>query len=101
MLDRFTGDAGMARIVSRAFLDDIPRLISALKQALSAGNAPEAERLAHSIKGASAAVGGEALRAVAREMECSAHGGDVAAASGRLPELDRQFDLLRDALEQQ
>ena len=65
MLAQLMDDEDAARKVTACFLDDLPRQIAALKGYLETGDAPGARRQAHSIKGASANVGGERLRAVA------------------------------------
>ncbi len=88
-------DADLIRTVAKSFLENIPQQIAALKGYLGAGDAINARRLAHSIKGASANVCGEALRKVAAEMEKDALYGDLAAAAGLTAELDAQFDALK------
>jgi len=69
MLARLMGDEDLARMVVSGFLEDVPRQIEALRSYLGAGDAAGAFRQAHTMKGASANVGGEALRAAALEME--------------------------------
>ena len=98
MMARLMDDEDLARMVVEGFLEDIPRQIEALKGYLETGDAPGAERQAHTIKGASANVGGERLREVAFEMEKAARAGDLIAAAGRLAELNTQFGLLSQAM---
>ena len=88
----------MARIVLDGFLDDAPKRIEALGNCLRAGDAEGAIRQAHTIKGASATVGGEALRVVAQEIETAATAGDLAGVAARLPGLTSAFGRLRDAI---
>jgi len=98
MLERLMGDEELARTVLDAFLDDIPRQIEALRAFLDAGNVVAAGRQAHSIKSATGDVGGEALRAVAVEMELAGEAGDLAAIRARLTDLEAQFDRLKAAI---
>jgi len=98
MLARLMDDEDLARAVAAGFLDDIPRQIGALGTCLGTGDAPGALRHAHSIKGASANVGGEALRAVAIEMEKAAGAGDLEGVAARLPDLESQFGRLEEAM---
>jgi CheY-like chemotaxis protein/HPt (histidine-containing phosphotransfer) domain-containing protein len=98
MMARLMDDEELARIVVDGFLEDAPRLIEALRNCLGAGDAPGAIRQAHTIKGASATVGGEALRAVALEMEKAAMAGDFEAVAARLPDLESEFGRLREAM---
>jgi signal transduction histidine kinase/DNA-binding response OmpR family regulator len=100
MMVRLMDDEDLARTVVRVFLEDIPKQIEVLKGYLKAGDAASAERQAHSIKGASANVGGEALREVAFEMEKAAKAGDLESITARLPELKIQFARLKTAMEQ-
>ncbi|MCX5856052.1 MAG: response regulator [Deltaproteobacteria bacterium] len=100
MMARLMDDEDLARTVAEGFLADIPRQIEVLRGYLEAGNAPGAERQAHTIKGASANVGGECLRAVAFEMEKAAKAGKLEAVMARLPEIERQFARLKQAMEQ-
>ena len=99
IMDRLMGDSDLARIVVDGFLEDAPRLIAALRTALDAGDAAAAIRGAHTIRGASATVGGEALRGVAWEMEKAGVAGDLAAVAARLPELESELARLRKAME--
>jgi PAS domain S-box-containing protein len=98
MLERLMGDEEMAGMVIGAFLDDVPARIEALRAALAGADAPTAEREAHSIKGASANVGGERLRLVAFEIERAAKSGDLAAVDARTSELQAQFERLREEM---
>ena len=92
------GDQELARIVIDGFLEDAPRLIDALRTSLETGDAPAAIRHAHTIKGASATIGGETLRAVAQEMEKAAIAGEFGAVTARLPELELELGRLREAM---
>jgi HPt (histidine-containing phosphotransfer) domain-containing protein len=101
MLERLMGDEELARTILDVFLEDTPRSIQAMREFLNAGNVPGAEFQAHSIKGTSAIVGGEALRAVAFEMEKAAKAGDLNAVGGHMAELDAQFDRLKEAMKKE
>jgi PAS domain S-box-containing protein len=98
MMARLMDDEDLARTVVDGFLEDAPRQIEALRSYLGAGDAPGALRQAHTIKGASATVGGEALRAVAFEMEKAAIAGDFDAVAAHLPDLESQLALLKEAM---
>ncbi len=98
MMARLMDDAELASLVVQGFLDDAPKLIEALRDRLDARDAPGAMLQAHTIKGASAAVSGEALRAVAAEIERLAATNDVDAATALLPVLESAFGRLREAM---
>ena len=98
MLARLMDDEDLARVVVGGFLTDAPKQVVALRDYLAAGDGPAVHHQAHTLKGASAAVGGEALRAAAFEMEQAASAGDLAAVTVRLPDLESQLALLSDAM---
>jgi HPt (histidine-containing phosphotransfer) domain-containing protein len=98
MLARLSNDEEVARTIAECFLDDIPRQIEVLRGCLEARDAAGVARQAHTIKGASSNVGGEALRALSFELEQAGKAGDLDAVKARMPELDAQFDRLRAAM---
>jgi CheY-like chemotaxis protein/HPt (histidine-containing phosphotransfer) domain-containing protein len=98
MMARLMDDEDLARMVVEGFLNDIPLQIAALKGYLETGDAAGAERQAHTIKGASANVGGERLRDVAFEIEKTARIGDLNAAWIQMAELETQFHQLNRAM---
>ena len=98
IMSRMGDDEDLARKLVECFLDDIPKQILALRGYLEKGDSTSAERQAHTIKGASATLGGEALRAVALEIEKAGKAGEMEVIADRLPELDVQFDRLQEAM---
>ncbi|MBF0327858.1 MAG: response regulator [Nitrospirae bacterium] len=83
----------------KIFLEDTPDNIEALKNALEDSDAQGVTLQAHSIKSASAYIGGEALRKAAYELEKIGKSGDLKKALLLLPELDMEFARLKTALE--
>ena len=98
MLERMQGDKDLARIVMEGFLTDIPHQIQVLKDLVESGDTAGSARQAHSIKGASATVGGERLRKVAAEMEIAAGAGAMDTVGDGIADLEAQFLLLRKAI---
>jgi CheY-like chemotaxis protein/HPt (histidine-containing phosphotransfer) domain-containing protein len=99
MMARLMDDEDLARSVVPGFLEDLPRQIEALRARLEAGDALGVERQAHTIKGASASMGGERLRAVAAAMEKAGQAGELEAVRARMPELQAQFARLKEAMD--
>jgi two-component system sensor histidine kinase/response regulator len=99
LMARLMDDENLVRTVIEGFLQDIPQQILTLKRFLEAGDAGAAERQAHTIKGASANVGGEALGQVAGAMEKAAQAGDLAAVAARLPDLEERFAQLKQRMQ--
>jgi PAS domain S-box-containing protein len=99
VLERLEGDKDLAMIVIESFLEDLPLQIQVLKGLVENGDTAGSARQVHSIRGASANVGGERLRKVATEMEEAADVGDLDAVDCRMDELREQVFLLRDAID--
>lgn len=101
MMARLMDDEDLARTVIQGFIQDIPLQIKALRGYLDAGDGEKAQRQAHTIKGASANVGGEALSAAAFEMEKAARAGNLNAVRAGMDDLEAQFERLKVAMEKQ
>ena len=99
MLARVMDDEDLARTVVKGFLENIPHQIEAIRGYLEVGDISGVESQAHTIKGSAANVSGDLLRAVAYEMEKSAKTGNREQLLGQLPEMERQFALLKQAME--
>ena len=91
-------DETLGRMVAADFLADMPLQIEALKTCLGANDETGALRQVHTIKGASANVGGEALRAVAFAAEKAGQAGGLGAIIAREADLESQFALLKEAM---
>jgi HPt (histidine-containing phosphotransfer) domain-containing protein len=98
MMARLMGDENLAIVIIESFLKDIPQQIAALKDYLKAGNATGAERQSHTIKGASANVGGKRLMNVAFKMEMAGKADDLNTVNASMAELEAQFDALKQAM---
>ena len=97
-MERVMDDEELAQKLIEVFLDDIPTQIETLRGHIEAGNISGVEHQSHTIKGASANVGGEALRAVSFEMEKAAKAGNLESVRSLLPEMVSQFGRLKDEL---
>jgi HPt (histidine-containing phosphotransfer) domain-containing protein len=100
MLKRIMDNEKLAGRLVEIFLSDIPQRIQSLEQALETSDVTGVVRQAHTIKGSSANVGGEALRALALEMEKAAKGGDLNAVRTRMNDLRVEFHRLQQAMEE-
>ena len=98
LLDRLMGDQELANEILGEFLEDVPRKFTALKEAIENGDAPSVQLQAHTIKGQSANVGGEALRETAFEIEKAGKTGDLETVKACMTELEAQFDRLKEAM---
>jgi len=98
LIDLLGGDREAAAEIIQEFLDDAPRQVKALAEAVAAGDAEVVNRQAHTLKGASANVGAEALRQVAYQMEMAGADRDLERAGELLSEAETQLARLQDAV---
>ena len=95
------GDADLIRDILAGFLDDMPKQLQSLKRLIERSDAEAAGKQAHTIKGAAANAGGLALSAAAGRMEKAGRAGGLREIAALLPELERQFDLLRTEMREE
>jgi len=98
VLSRLEWDNELAEIVFEAFLEHIPGQIQVLKDLVKSGDTAGAARQAHSIRGASANVGGDCLRDLAFEIEKAADAGNLDLVAGNMADLEHQSNRLQDAI---
>jgi PAS domain S-box-containing protein len=99
LLRRLMGDRGMAGIVLKGFLQDVPSQLNHLSTRLAEADAPGVRRQAHALRGASATVAAEGLCAIAGAMERAGSTGRLDQCSGLLAHAVDEFDRLKSTLE--
>ena len=95
-LNRMMGDRDLVRAVVDGFLGDVPSRLAALEASFAGNDATGLTREAHSIKGAAANMGAEALRQAAAKVEQAGRCGDLEAARRLLPEVAQCFAAVRE-----
>ena len=98
LLARLVGDRAIAGEVLRMFLVDTPRQIAKVEADLASADSRTLARDLHTIKGSSATIGAEALRAKALELETALCAQGIGAVAAGLPSLVGEFERLRTAL---
>ena len=78
LLERIGGDQEFLQIFVVKYIDSTTDLMVALGEAIRLGDVAGIHLQSHSIKGAAASIGAEAMRSIAAEMEVSAKGGLLA-----------------------
>ncbi|MGC2300550.1 MAG: PAS domain S-box protein [Acidobacteriaceae bacterium] len=101
LLRRLMNDRELAVVVLDAFLEDSPHQIEQLHDRLAQQDLAGVSLHAHTLKGAAANVGGEALRRAARALEQAAAAGDLSAVSSALPALEMKLLELKHAIEKE
>jgi HPt (histidine-containing phosphotransfer) domain-containing protein len=84
-------DDGLVKEVLAVFRSDTADRIGKLRGALERDDRGQAQRQAHTIKGAAAQVGAFEVSALAREIEQQAAGGEAAALAGLVARLESAF----------
>jgi PAS domain S-box-containing protein len=98
-LEYVGGDKALVREMAAVFLAEAPKMLEALEQAAGAGDPVALKRAAHSLKGATGAVGGRATYEAALRLEQRAAGGDLAGIGPLVEDLRSATGDLREALE--
>ena len=98
LLERISGDVDREKKLLESFLKHMPLQITALRKLTEIGDMEAAARQSHNIKGTSAIVGGEAMRAVAAAMEAAGHAEDLQGIQSRLDELEGAYAQLKEAI---
>jgi len=95
---RTTKPEFLARLFE-VFLEDEPKRMTTLGDAVCRGDRELVRYLAHSIKGAAATLGMERLRDAARELEHAARDGQAEALAVQyalmLEEMEKVFEVMR------
>jgi two-component system sensor histidine kinase/response regulator len=93
-LERVDGDEALLREIIKIFLDETPRLLTALRQGVSEGNAATVERAAHSLKGELSYFGLEELRQKAWALEQMGRDRDLNRAAEVFDSLQEELSVL-------
>jgi HPt (histidine-containing phosphotransfer) domain-containing protein len=75
LLTRLDGDEELAGEILALFIEDAPLQLSELDSALTAHSLEQVARVAHTIKGAAANIGGLRVEQAARALEAAARAG--------------------------
>lgn len=91
------GDALLHRVLS-AFLQDTPRQMAALRDAVASSDPDAIRKIAHSQKSSAANVGADALAGLFKDIEHQGRAGQAHGAAGLLAQLEQEFQAVRQSL---
>lgn len=100
LIDRMMGNEKLAKSVIQVFLEDTPQQLLALAEAIGRQDVEKSTRIAHSIRGSAANIGGSSLIGLTQEIERAGMEGDLEPARRLLPELERRFANLAPLLKE-
>ena len=100
VLDQLIADTDreFAAELVTTYLDDSPKLVADMRQALAEGSAPNFQRAAHSLKSNSASLGALGLSAQAKALEMLGRSGQLDGAAEKLDELAAGYAEVESAL---
>jgi CheY-like chemotaxis protein len=93
-LDRIGGDEELLRDLCQIFLEESPKLLQKLRQALEAGDSDGVMRAAHSLKGEAGYLGARGTSQAARQLEEMGQKKDLSRAGDTLAVLEREVASL-------
>lgn len=94
LLDRLSGDEAFLKDIIECFIAQVPPQIQALLSAATAGDAREAEHLAHTISGAAANVNSQVVSEAASAIESAAKARRMKDVDGLVLELQQAVNAL-------
>ena len=95
---REMGDQAFVQELIDTFLDEAPRLLASLRQALTDNNAETFRRTAHSLKSNGKTFGAMTFAELARELELLGRDSQLAEAGNKVENLTREFARVAAAL---
>jgi HPt (histidine-containing phosphotransfer) domain-containing protein len=98
VLDRLGGDEQLLGEIAGLFLEDCPRLVQSMREAVAAADAPNLQLAAHTLKGSLSYLGGCRICEAARRLESIGADADLTGAPEALQALADQTDGLLSAL---
>jgi PAS domain S-box-containing protein len=97
-LDRVDGNRDLLQEIIGLFFDEMPRLLSAIHEAIGGRDAKALERAAHTLKGAMGNLSAKEAFAAALRLEMLGHGGDLTNVEAVYAEVEKAIDRLKGVL---
>jgi HPt (histidine-containing phosphotransfer) domain-containing protein len=97
--ERLMGDKELIVEVLKVFLDDAPKQLADMKDALPEKNMEKACDAAHSLRGSAGNIGAERLHSIARQIEKAARDGNAQKTESLLTEIMASFEELKSEIE--
>ncbi len=96
--ERVQGNDELMIDLVRLFLEDAPRQLDGIREALNSGDPARLEIAAHSLKGSAASLGAKVLALVAKKLEIRGRAKKLEGAETDLVELTREWEKLKPEL---
>ena len=99
-LERLGGDEDLLRELCQIFLEESPKLLQQLREAIAGADPQAVVRAAHSLKGELGYMGAAGAAQAARELERMGHENSLSRATEQFAVLDRELTALRLVLKE-
>jgi HPt (histidine-containing phosphotransfer) domain-containing protein len=99
ILEQLEGDRELMVELAKAFLDDYPTLLAAVRDAIGTGDSPALERSAHKLKGSVAIFAAHTAAQAALRLEKLGADGEMMLAGETLSALEQELERVVAALE--
>ena len=99
-LDRVEGDEELLQDICRIFLEESPKLMAQLRQAVAEGDPEAVSRAAHSLKGESGYLGAANVSQMAKQLETMGRDRELSQAPAVLEQLQKEMASLSSAMRQ-
>jgi two-component system sensor histidine kinase/response regulator len=99
LLESLGGDVDFMAELMETYFDDSSRLLAAMQETLSASNAEDLRRAAHSLKSNSASFGAIRLSRKCKELEDMGKAGVLEGAAEQIGQIVAEYEKARTALE--
>jgi len=99
LLEFAEGDMDNLRELVSLYLQQTTQQLNQLRAAVSAGNAAEVRRVAHSCAGASATCGMRRITPLLRRMEARAEAGDLSELPQLLAQAEHEFQQIQSQVQ--
>lgn len=93
------GDATATAEIVGYYLVDAPRMLKKMRQSLTDSDATQLSFSAHTLKSSSAFLGAQVFSQLCKELELTAHAGDLTRAAEILAQAEVEYPRLQAALE--
>ena len=97
-LEQIGGDESLLQDVFAVYLEDLPRKVTELRDAIDRGNPTDTHRAAHSLKGASASIAAEIVFNISKDIEMRAKENDLDTVRVKFTELEHELGRLEEAI---
>lgn len=97
-LERLGGDERLFHEIIKIFLEEAPKHIASMKEALAQGNTNATERIAHTLKGELGYLGVIEASHNARRLEDAGRSGDLERAADIQARLEQEVEQIVDTM---